>query len=134
LHPFRKLFIVAVAIAKTPLFLMSTESFRAAQARPALSRSQCALLTSALECGLENRPGKPRQRELIRALCDGFRDSPDGPEQLLIAFKGSLVDSANDAQIPYGPERTALLSRLVTVFIEELYAFNLHRRGGGAKW
>jgi hypothetical protein len=121
------MFIVALATAKSTSIFMSTESFRTAQVRPALTTSQRALLRRALECGLENRPGKRGQRELIRELCDHFRGSPQGPEQLLIAFKGSLVDSANDAQIPHGPERTALLSRLVSVFIEELYGFRLQR-------
>jgi len=44
------------------------------------------------------------------------------PEKFLIAFKIALVEAANAQGIPHGAERTAMLSRLVSVFIDELYS------------
>ena len=64
----------------------------------------------------------------MRELCNSFRESAQRPEQLLIAFKAALTEAANEAKIAYGPPRTALLSRLVSVFIEELYGFRLQHR------
>ena len=104
---------------------MSTESLRSASDRTALTRAQRALLKKALDGGSENRSGT--SRNAIRELCTNFRDSAQGPDRLLIAFKASLVDAANEAQVPYGPQRSELLSRLVSVFIEELYGFSLQR-------
>jgi len=106
---------------------MSTESLRSASDRTALTRAQRALLRKALDGGSENGSGTSASREAIRELCNHFRDSARAPEQLLIAFKASLVDAASEAQVPYGPQRNELLSRLVSVFIEELYGFSLQR-------
>ena len=106
---------------------MSTESLRSASDRTVLTRAQRALLRKALDGGSENGSGSSASRHAIRELCTNFRDSAQGPERLLIAFKASLVDAANEAQVPYGPQRSELLSRLVSVFIEELYGFSLQR-------
>ena len=106
---------------------MSTESLRSASDRTALTRAQRALLRKALDGGSENGSGTSASREAIRELCNHFRDSARAPEQLLIAFKASLVDAASEAQVPYGPQRNELLSWLVSVFIEELYGFSLQR-------
>lgn len=70
--------------------------------------------------------GLANQRDALRELCENFRDSPQGPEKLLVAFKASLIEAANDARLPYGAERSELLSRMVSVFIEELYGFRVH--------
>ena len=61
------------------------------------------------------------QRAAIRAVCSDL-GSDGKAEKLLIAFKTALVDAANDLDVPHGPERDAKLSRLVSVFIDELYA------------
>ncbi|HJQ10291.1 MAG TPA: hypothetical protein VJ840_04600 [Gemmatimonadaceae bacterium] len=63
----------------------------------------------------------PEQRAAIRQIC---KDTIQGaePEKLLIAFKIALVKAAEDAGIPFGVERSAIVSGLVSVFIEELYA------------
>ena len=60
------------------------------------------------------------QREAISELCASIKSEGE-PEKFLIAFKGALEDAADDARIPLGSERSAMLSRLVTVFIDELY-------------
>jgi len=75
-----------------------------------------------------NGSGLSSQREALRELCDNFRDSSRGPEQLLIGFKALLIEAANDARLPYGAKRSELLSRIVTVFIDELYG--LRATGG----
>ena len=49
-------------------------------------------------------------------------------QQLL---KESLIEAANEANIPPGPERSALLGRVVSVFIEELYGFRTGNRVSG---
>ena len=63
------------------------------------------------------------QRNCIRELCLDLGYQRE-PEQLLIAFKKALEHAANDARIPFGPDRSAMLARLVSVFIDELYSFN----------
>lgn len=47
------------------------------------------------------------------------------PEHLLIAFKSAIVEAANMVGMRPGSERSALLDRLVSVFIEELYSRHL---------
>jgi hypothetical protein len=61
------------------------------------------------------------QRTVIRAICLAPERHRFEPEDFLIAFKLALVDAANDARIPPGPERNDFLSRLVSVYIEEFY-------------
>ena len=56
----------------------------------------------------------------IRDLCATARDE-QRREKLLIEFKTALVSAANEEQIPYGPQRSEVISRLVTVFIDEFY-------------
>jgi hypothetical protein len=65
------------------------------------------------------------QRQAIRELCKSITGSTQRPEQLLIGFKEALSEAANDARIRPGPERTETLSRIVTVFIEELYGLRV---------
>ena len=60
------------------------------------------------------------QRSVIRDLCASLREERER-EKLLIEFKIALVSSATEERIPYGSDRSDLISRLVGVFIEELY-------------
>ena len=63
------------------------------------------------------------QRAAIRDLCAQFK--PDGqPEKFLIAFKSALDEAADEARIPPGSERSLMLSRIISVFIDELYSCN----------
>jgi len=61
------------------------------------------------------------QRQVIREICASIDFHSQKPEQLLIAFKSSLNEAANDANIRPSPERNDLLAQFVSVFIEELY-------------
>ena len=60
------------------------------------------------------------QRSVIRDLCATVRQERER-EKILIEFKIALASAANEEAIPYGSERNEALSRLVSVFIEELY-------------
>jgi len=63
------------------------------------------------------------QRAAIRELCAGLK--PDGqPEKILIAFKSALEEAADEAHVPLGSERSLMLSRIISVFIDELYSCN----------
>jgi hypothetical protein len=62
-----------------------------------------------------------QQRAAIRLICSAPERDRFAPEDFLIAFKLAIVDAANDAGIPPGPDRNELLARLVTVYIEEFY-------------
>ena len=81
-------------------------------------------------------------RAVIRGICSAPERQGFEPEDFLIAFKLALVDAANEAGIPPGPDRTDLLAKLVTVYIEEFYRSpagdgggieTSHARGLGAK-
>jgi hypothetical protein len=60
-------------------------------------------------------------RQAIREICTSTDYQSQTPERLLIAFKASLNEAANDANIRPSPERSELLDHVVSVFIEELY-------------
>lgn len=57
----------------------------------------------------------------IQQICSDARNQGQGPERSLVEFKLSLTDAANEVEIPLGPDRSKLFSRLVSSFIEELY-------------
>jgi hypothetical protein len=61
------------------------------------------------------------QRQVVREICNAVGDSKEQPEQCLIAFKAYLFEAANALKIPPGRERTILLERFVSLFIEEMY-------------
>jgi hypothetical protein len=76
--------------------------------RNALRSSEGAGLTSA-------------QRQTVREIRIALGHPAKKPEQLLVAFKSALNDVANEAKLPLGQERSALMDRFVSAFIEELY-------------
>ena len=61
------------------------------------------------------------QRMAIRRICTESTSGAE-PEKLLIAFKSALAQAAEDEGIPHSVERSAILSALISVFIDELYA------------
>jgi len=86
-----------------------------------LTAAQLQLIRDSLK-GNELSPFvTAEERAAIQAVCSDL-ESDGKTEKLLIAFKSALVDAANDLDVPHGPERDAKLSRLVSVFIDELYA------------
>jgi hypothetical protein len=105
---------------------MSTESLRSLSDRPTLNRTQRYLLKNALES--VSGDASRSQRETIRQLCATSQNASQTPEQLLVTFKRALVDAANEAGLSYGPKRNELLSRMVSVFIEELYGLRIEQR------
>ncbi|MFL5638813.1 MAG: hypothetical protein ACJ78M_05530 [Gemmatimonadaceae bacterium] len=85
-----------------------------------LSFAQHALIRWALQRRTSFGIVTPEQRRAIRELCAECGPVRE-PEQVLIAFKVALIEAANDERIPFGPERSDLVERLVSVFIDELY-------------
>ena len=86
--------------------------------------------------GVNERSVTPEQRLALRQICSAPERMSFAPEDFLIAFKLALVDAANEVGIKPGPQRNDLLSRLVTVCIEEFYrgplsgdARNVHESG-----
>lgn len=67
-------------------------------------------------------------RQAIRQICIDVQPVRD-PQTLLIAFKSALAQAADMEGIPHDYERNALLSQLVSVFIDELFAVtdDVHR-------
>ena len=86
-----------------------------------LSRAQRDSLCSALSSARSAIFLTPAQRQVVRDICHVAGKSQEKPEHRLIAFKAWLFDAANALQIPPGSERTTLLERFVSQFIEEMY-------------
>jgi len=98
---------------------------RAMTSSPAVRQS---LITYKLRRLLTGPALKPQSnteasalRLALREICANPDLQTEKPEQLLISFKLSLTEAANDVSISPGPERTALLDQVLTIFIEELY-------------
>jgi hypothetical protein len=86
-----------------------------------LTSDQRFLLKNALNSGPKSKFVTREQRLAIREICNTAGDLSHKPEQFLIAFTASLQEAANDAALRDGSERSALIDRFASVFIEELY-------------
>jgi hypothetical protein len=86
-----------------------------------LTSDQRDLLKTAINAGPKSKFVTQEQRLAIRKICSTAGDLSHKPEQFLIAFKASLHEAANDAAPRNASERSALIDRFVSVFIEELY-------------
>jgi len=86
-----------------------------------LTESQRSLLREALRSGENSEQLTSSQRQAIREIRVALGHPATKPEQLLVAFKASLNEIANDARLPLGGGRSAVIDRFVTAFIEELY-------------
>jgi len=86
-----------------------------------LTDSQRRLLREALHSAQDSEQLTSSQRHAIRAIRVALGSHATKPEQLLVAFKRSLTEVANDARLPIGGERSAVFDRFVSAFIEELY-------------
>lgn len=91
-----------------------------ADSSPSLTDTQRHLLRNALRSG-ESAGLTSAQRQTIREIRIALGHRAKKPEQLLVAFKSALNDVANEAKLPLGQERSALMDRFVSAFIEELY-------------
>jgi hypothetical protein len=92
-----------------------------AESPQSLTDSQRELLRDALRSGENSEQLTSSQRQTIREIRIALGKRTTKPEQLLVAFKGSLTEIANDARLPLGGERSAIFDRFVSAFIEELY-------------
>jgi hypothetical protein len=97
---------------------MSSEMGESSQS---LTESQRSLLRDALRSDQNSKQLTSSQREAIREIRVALGNHTTKPEKLLVAFKGSLDEIANDARLPLGGERSAVMDRFVSAFIEELY-------------
>ena len=61
------------------------------------------------------------QRSAIRQICADVMPVAE-PERFLRAFVDSLVQAADAERVPYGVERDAMLSQIVSIFVDELHA------------
>ncbi|HEV2017384.1 MAG TPA: hypothetical protein VGQ98_03650 [Gemmatimonadaceae bacterium] len=61
------------------------------------------------------------QRSLIHQICSAPEKLTFAPEDFVIAFKLALTNAANDVGIRPGFERNDLLTRMVSVCIEEFF-------------
>ena len=86
-----------------------------------LTDRQRILLRDALRSGEDSRQLTSWQRQAIREIRVALGHRVTKPEQLLVAFKGSLYEVAHEVKLPIGGERSAVIDRFVSAFIEELY-------------
>ena len=91
-----------------------------ADSSPSLTDTQRHLLRNALRSS-EGAGLTSAQLQTVREIRIALGHRAKKPEQLLVAFKGALNDVANEAKLPLGQERSALMDRFVSAFIEELY-------------
>jgi hypothetical protein len=62
-------------------------------------------------------------REALRSMCDEAHATGVPPEQLLREVKEAVAILCDTCAVPYGPARMEFTSRVVTLCIEEYYAF-----------
>lgn len=92
-----------------------------AESPQSLTDTQRSLIRDALRSGENSRQLTSSQRQAIREIRVALGNGTTKPEQLLVAFKGMLNEIANDARLALSGERSAVMDRFVTAFIEELY-------------
>ena len=92
-----------------------------------LNGEHCQLLRRALKGQYGREEVTAQQRRAIRHICADVAPGTE-PEKVLIAFKAALADAANAEHIALGRERNAMISGLVSLFIEELYAAGVAER------
>ena len=99
---------------------MASEALRQLDFKVTFTVIQKRLIRAALHARDSSSFVSETQRSVIRDLCATLRQERER-EKLLIEFKIALVSAATEERIPYGSDRSDLISRLVGVFIEELY-------------
>jgi hypothetical protein len=111
------------AISPERYVTMTTHS-NGSNAQPSrwrLPPHQEELLRAALKLGGTGRSVSSEQRAIIHQICSSPEKVTFAPEDFVIAFKLALTDAANDVGIRPGPERNDLLTRMVSVCIEEFF-------------
>ena len=79
------------------------------------------LLRIAVKGRTANSKIESEKRLAIRQICAELMPAAD-PERLLRSFVEALVHIADAERIPYGVERDAMLSQIVSIFVDELHA------------
>jgi hypothetical protein len=95
-----------------------------AESPQSFTESQRSLLRDALRSGEDSNQLTSWQRQAIREIRVALGNHTTKPEQLLVAFKGSLTEVANDAKVPLGGERSAVFDRFVSALTEEFTSLN----------
>lgn len=92
-----------------------------AQSRWTIPLTQRPLLREALESDVDEVTAPYEQRRLIRKICSLPEVRALPPEQFVVAFKNAVNDTATRLGIAEGPPREQLVSRLVSIAIEEFF-------------
>lgn len=78
-------------------------------------------LREALQTDAEQIAARRAQRKLVRTICSLPEVRVLPPEKFFVAFKEALTNAADDLNIPRGREREEVLSRLLSISIEEFF-------------
>jgi hypothetical protein len=79
------------------------------------------LVKEALKSDVDQTEARREQRRLVREICSLPEVRALPPEQFIVAFKSAVNDAASELGIDDGREREQLLSRLVSISIEEFF-------------
>jgi len=86
-----------------------------------LPQQQEELLRTALKMHGTGGRVTSEQRAIIYQICSAPEKLTFAPEDFVIAFKLALTNAANDVGLRPGPDRNDLLTRMVSVCIEEFF-------------
>ena len=91
--------------------------------KPQLSAEGIALLHAALEKATTSRSHEAASglKHAVWRICVDARRNEWPPEQLLVAFKAALDRTPALQRLARGPDRDALVARLVSLCIEAYY-------------
>ena len=85
-----------------------------------LNEKHKQLIRDTLKGRMADSKISARQRVAIREICEELMPITE-PASLLRGFVDALVQAADAERIPYGVERDAMLSQLVSIFVDELH-------------
>lgn len=86
-----------------------------------VSRAQRDSLMSVIRRAAAGEASIQAERQVVRDIIASAGCSRRAPEQCVVAFKTVLNETAVEAGLALGRDRTSLQERLVSLFIAELY-------------
>ncbi len=86
-----------------------------------LTENHKALIRSILKGRAADSKINAEQRLAIRQICIERMPITE-PQKFLRAFVDALVQAADEERLAYGVQRDAMLSQLVSIFVDELHA------------
>lgn len=102
--------------------MLSPHASKTATSVQALSHSVANSLRASVGAYARRGQVPPEHwRYALRLVCEDAQRSEVPIEQLLVALKQALVPLSDVFGVPYGRERAAFISRLVSMCIEEFY-------------